>query len=98
MKYLMTFALTVALAACGSKKDKEAPPATPPATGSGSAMMGSGSATAMGSGSGSAMGSGSAAVDVPTEEDFEAQAKSNITDKNVDTQVKKIEEELGSGQ
>ena len=44
------------------------------------------------------MGSGSAAVDVPTEEDFEAQAKSNITDKNVDSEVKKIENELGSGQ
>lgn len=37
-----------------------------------------------------------AAVDVPTEVDFEAKAKTDITDKNVDQQVKKIETDLGS--
>jgi hypothetical protein len=93
VKYLMTFALTVALAACGSKKDKEPPPAPPP---TGSAATGSaGSAgSAM---TGSAGSAAPAAADVPTEMDFEQQAKSNITDKNVDTEVKKIEADLGSG-
>jgi hypothetical protein len=90
VKYLMTFALTVALAACGSKKDKEPPPAPPPTTGSaatgsaGSAMTGSAGSAAP-----------AAAADVPTEMDFEQQAKSDITDKNVDTEVKKIEADLG---
>jgi len=98
VKTLMTLVFAVALAACGSKKDKEAPPPPPPpATGSGSAMTGSGSAAAMTGSAGSAAGN-AAAVDVPTEMDFENQAKTTITDKNVDTEVKKIEQDLGSGQ
>ncbi|MEO8844592.1 MAG: hypothetical protein ABI591_20965 [Kofleriaceae bacterium] len=88
----MTLALTVALAACGGKKDEPKP--TPPPVGS--AATGSGSAAMTGSGSaGSA--APAAAVDVPTEMDFEQQAKTDITDKNVDTEVKKIEADLGSG-
>jgi hypothetical protein len=93
VKYLMTIALTVVLAACGGKKDepKPAPPAGSAATGS------AGSAAAM-TGSGSAGSAAPAAnVDVPTEMDFEQQAKTNINDKNVDTEVKKIEADLGSG-
>jgi hypothetical protein len=89
----MTFALTVALAACGSKKEKEPPPAPPPTTGSaatGSAMTGS-------AGSAAVTPPPAAAADVPTEMDFEQQAKTDITDKNVDTEVKKIEADLGSG-
>ena len=76
------------------------------AEGSGSAMMGSGSAMA---GSGSAMaGSGSAAAgsaaagsgssakaDVPTEQDFEAQANTAIDDKNVEAKVGQIEKDIG---
>ena len=93
MKYLMTFALTVALAACGSKKEKEPPPTPPPTTGS--AMTGSGSAT--GSAGSAVTPPPAGAVDVPTEMDFEQQAKTDITDKNVDTEVKKIETDLGSG-
>jgi len=96
MKYLMTIALTVALTsfgACGGKKDKDEPKPTPPV---GSAATGSGSAAMTGSGSaGSA--APAASVDVPTEMDFEQQAKTDITDKNVDTEVKKIEADLGSG-
>ena len=95
MKYLMTFALTLALAACGSKKDKEPPPAPPP-TGSaatGSAMTGS----AGSAGSAAVTPPPAAAADVPTEMDFEQQAKTDINDKNVDTEVKKIEADLGSG-
>jgi hypothetical protein len=94
MKYLMTIALTVALAACGGKKDKDEPKPTPPPAGS--AATGSAGSAAM-TGSGSAGSAAPAAVDVPTEMDFEQQAKSDITDKNVDTEVKKIEADLGSG-
>jgi transcription elongation factor len=71
-----------------------------PAAGSGSAVpaAGSGSAApAAGSGSAApAAGSGSAtaAVDVPTEEDFEDDAKTKITDKNVEAQVVVIEKQL----
>jgi hypothetical protein len=36
-----------------------------------------------------------AAVDIPTEQDFEAQAKSNIDDKNVDSKLKELEAQLG---
>ena len=93
MKYLMTIALTFALAACGGKKDKDEPKPTPPPAGS--AATGSGSAAM--TGSGSAGSAAPAAVDVPTEMDFEQQAKTDITDKNVDTEVKKIETDLGSG-
>jgi hypothetical protein len=94
------------LAACGGKKDDK--PAEPAGSGSavatpgsGSAPAGSGSAAA-GSGSGSAVaaGSGSAAsadgpIDVPTEVDFEDTATTKITEKNLDTELKTIEAELG---
>lgn len=97
MKYLMTIALTFALAACGGKKDKDEPKPTPPPVTS--ADAGSGSATAMtGSGSAGSAAVPAATVDVPTEMDFEQQAKTDITAKNVDTEVKKIEVDLGSGQ
>ncbi len=95
MKHLM-FALAITLAACGGKKEDKAPPA--PTTGSAVAMGSAGSAVETGS-AGSAAATGSAgsavAVDVPTEVDFEAKAKTDITDKNVDAQVKKIEDDLG---
>ena len=95
MKYLMTIAVTIALVACGGKKDKDEPKPTPPPP-AGSATTGSGTGSAAMTGSaGSA--TPAANVDVPTEMDFEQQAKSNITDKNVDTEVKKIEADLGSG-
>ena len=96
MKLAIAFTLGLALVACGKKKEE--PAATPPA-GSGSAMMaGSGSAAA---GSGSAAGSdagsaAAAAVDVPTEVDFEDQAKTDLTEKNVEAQVKELEKDLGS--
>lgn len=61
------------------------------ASGSGSTMAGSGSATAS-AGSGSAAGSD---VAVPTETDFEADAKSKITDKNVTGELDKLEKDLG---
>lgn len=97
MKRALVFAAALALAGCGGKKDKndkhddKAPPA-----GSAVAMAGSGagSAVAMAGSAGSAAGSGSA-VDVPTEEDFESQAKTDITSTNVDSKVKAIEDQLG---
>ncbi|HEX3480829.1 MAG TPA: hypothetical protein VHT91_37695 [Kofleriaceae bacterium] len=74
-------AALLALGACGNKKDS-------PAAGSGSAMA-AGSGSAMAAGSGSA-----AAIDVPTEEDFEKDATAKITDKNVEAQVQALEKEL----
>ena len=75
---------------CGKKKETPAEP--PVATGSADA----GSAGSAGSGS---AGSGSAVADqadveVPTEVDFETDAKAKITDKNVEAEVKALEEQL----
>lgn len=89
MKWLFIAALLL-----GGCKKKQEPAATtgsaaPVATGSGSAM---GSAEPVAAGSGSA--AGSAAVDVPTEQDFEAQAKTDVDEKNVDTKLKDIEAQL----
>lgn len=71
--------------ACGKKEEAK------PTTGSGSAAM-------AGSGSGDMAGSGSAAaaaeVDVPTEVDFETDAKAKIDEKNVEAQLKAVEQEL----
>jgi hypothetical protein len=90
-------AAALAAPACGKKKDEPQP-----ATGSGSAMAGSGSAMAgsAAAGSGSAMaGSGSdtapaAEVDVPTEVDFETEAQAKITEKNLEAELKAVEQEL----
>jgi len=91
VKWLVIAALV--LGGCNKKK-------TEPATGS-AAPVATGSA--MGSAEGSAAGSGSAApaaaaagsaVDVPTEQDFEAQAKTDVDEKNVDTKLKDIESQL----
>ena len=88
-----------ALAACGGKKE--------PAGGSGSAPTPvttgseSGSAPEPTPGSAAEPATGSAAtaddVDVPTEQDFEAEAAAKITDKTLDEQVKALEAELGDG-
>ncbi|HEU4731044.1 MAG TPA: hypothetical protein VFT22_24285 [Kofleriaceae bacterium] len=64
------------------------------AMGSGSASGSAGSGSA---GSGSASGSGSAAAaeaDVPTEMDFEENARTKITDKNVEAEVQALEKQL----
>jgi hypothetical protein len=90
VKWLVIAALV--LGGCSKKK-------TEPATGS-AAPVATGSAT--GSAEGSAAGSGSAAataaagsaVDVPTEQDFEAQAKTDVDEKNVDTKLKALEAQL----
>lgn len=97
-------AALLALGGCSKKVDN--PPAPPagsaaapaPAAGSGSAASGTGSAApAAGTGS-AASGTGSAAataaVEVPTEMDFEDDATAKITDKNVETEVKALEKEL----
>jgi len=88
------FAVALALVACGKKNDdKPAPPPPPPTTGS--AAMGSGSAAMTGSGSAAMAGSAAGSdVDVPTEMDFEAAAKSDVTDKTVEAKVKAIEDQL----
>jgi hypothetical protein len=53
-----------------------------------------GSAVAAGSDTGSATAAAGSDVDVPTEQDFEEQAKADITDKNVDSKLKEIEGDL----
>jgi hypothetical protein len=91
LKSALVLAAVLAFAGCGGKKDKPADKAPP--AGSAVAMAGSGSAAPAGS-AGSAMAG--SAVDVPTEEDFETQAKTDITSANVDSKVKAIEDQLGS--
>jgi hypothetical protein len=111
MTRIAAIVAALALAGCGGKKDDKANPpaagsgsgsAAAPAGSGSSAQAGSGSAAPAGSGSGSAAaqaGSGSAAPSapaaLPTEEDFEQQAKSEIDDKNVDSKLTAIEKELG---
>lgn len=87
MKWLIIAAL---VASTGCKKKHEEP-APAPTTGS-AAMTGSAPAPEpVATGSATA---GSAAVDVPTEQDFEAQADKDITDKNVDDKLKTLENDL----
>ena len=88
MKWLVIAAL---LASTGCKKKHEEPAPTP-TTGS-AAMTGSAPAPEPVATAGSAA-AGSAAVDVPTEQDFEAQANKDITDKNVDDKLKTLENDL----
>jgi hypothetical protein len=103
---MMTIALAAGLAAfglSGCKNKKNPPAANNPGSAevagsgsAGSAMAGSAAGSAEGSGSAAMAGSGSsAAVDVPTEEDFEAQAQTDVTDKNLSTKVKALEAEMG---
>jgi ABC-type glycerol-3-phosphate transport system substrate-binding protein len=80
LKTAFVLAAALALAGCGGKKDEKPVEKTP----AGSAGSAAGSAVA------------GSAVDVPTEEDFEASAKTDITTANVDTKVKAIEDQLGS--
>jgi len=87
VKWLIIAAL---VASTGCKKKHEEP-APAPTTGS-AAMTGSAPAPEpVATGSATA---GSAAVDVPTEQDFEAQANKDITDKNVDDKLKTLENDL----
>ena len=88
MKWLVIAAL---LASTGCKKKHEEP-APAPTTGS-AAMTGSAAPAPEPVATGSAT-AGSAAVDIPTEQDFEAQANKDITDKNVDNKLKTLEEDL----
>jgi hypothetical protein len=91
LKTAFVFAAALAFAGCGGKKEDKPVEKTP--AGSGSAVATTTGSATSGSAAGSAAGS---AVDVPTEEDFEAQAKTDITTANVDTKVKAIEDQLGS--
>jgi hypothetical protein len=83
MKRITALAFVLALAACGNKKKEEPPAATPPVP------VATADAATAEQGSAEA-----AAVDVPTGVDFEEQAATDITDKNVEAKVKAIEEVL----
>jgi hypothetical protein len=93
MKRLAIIALVLALASCGKKKDE--PAAMPPAGSAAPAPAGSGSAAPAGSAAPTPAPAPAAQVDVPTEQDFEAGAKTAVDDKNVEAKVKAIETELG---
>jgi hypothetical protein len=95
MTKIITLVFVVAaIAACGKKADNGATAGSATvATGSGSAA-GSGSDVTMGSAAGSGSAAMAAAVDVPTEQDFEDQASTDITDKNVEAKVKELETDL----
>jgi len=93
--------LLIALAAlgapaCGGKKDEPKPTAasgSAPAMGSdtaGSAAAGSAAAGSAAAGSAAA----TAEVEVPTEVDFEGDAAAKINEKNVEAQLKAVEQEL----
>lgn len=86
MKWLLIAAFLVS---AGCKKKQQEPAPTPT---TGSAMTGSAAAPEpVATGSAAAA---PAAVDVPTEQDFEAQANKDITDKNVDDKLKTLEADL----
>ena len=94
----LVFATTLTLLAAGGCKKHDA--VVPATAGSGSAVMtgSAGSAAMTGSAAmaGSAATTGSAATpDVPTPADFEAQAATEITDKNLDSSLDEVEKELG---
>jgi hypothetical protein len=88
-KYLFIAALV--LAGCSKKKAEEAPPPPTPVATTGS---GSAAGSAAPAETGSATAAAGSDVDVPTEQDFEEQAKADITDKNVDSKLKEIEGDL----
>jgi hypothetical protein len=98
--------LLIALAAlgapaCGGKKDEPKPTAasgSAPAMGSdtaGSAAAGSAAAGSAAAGSAAAgSADATAEVEVPTEVDFEGDAAAKINEKNVEAQLKAVEQEL----
>ena len=90
---IMLVLAATTLIACGKKKEADTGTTTGSATAVGSGSdSGSGSATAADN---TATGSAAtAAVDVPTEVDFEDQASTDITDKNVEAKVKELETDL----
>lgn len=104
----LMFSFVLMAAACGGKKDEPAPDpgsatgSAAPATGSAKPATGSATATGSAAGSGSAAaGSGSAVAaapkeaELPTAEDFEDDSNTRITEKNVETEVKALEKEIG---
>jgi hypothetical protein len=106
MNRTIAWIATCALLAFGAcNKKSENPPPSTGASGGTAMAAGSGSAagSAVGSAAGSAnagsgsAGSGSAAaaeVDVPTDVDFEDTARAKITEKNVEAEVKALENQL----
>jgi hypothetical protein len=91
VKWLVIAALVFA---AGCKK-KQAEPTPAPAPGS--AMAGSAMAPEPPPpATGSATAAAGSAVDVPTEQDFEAKAATDITDKNVGDKLKSIEADLAN--
>jgi hypothetical protein len=99
--FTLVFASSISLlGANGCKKHDAASPATMGSgSATGSATMTGSAATTGSAGSaamtGSAAAMGSAAPDIPTAADFETQAATDITDKNLESQLDKVEKDLG---
>jgi hypothetical protein len=100
---ILLFALALAALgapACGKKDEPKPTAASGSAPAAGSDMAGSAAgsaATGSAAGSaaaGSAAGSAAAEVEVPTEADFEADAAAKINEKNLEAQLKAVEQEL----
>lgn len=91
----------LAAPACGKKDEpKPAPTAASGSAPAAGSADGSAAGSADGSGSAAGMAAGSAdpgaadEVDVPTDVDFETEAAAKIDEKNVEAQLKALEQEL----
>lgn len=88
-KLTITLVLCAALAACGKKQEEPAATAPPPAPGSANVV-----ATAPADAAMPAPDAAEPPVEVPTEADFEDQAATDITEKNLATKLSTLEKDL----
>ena len=101
---ITSLAIAALLALGGCNKKTENPPPGGASGSTAGTAAGSGAAAGSGSNADSAAGSSSAAAasgsaaaaEVPTEMDFENDANAKITDKNVEAQVKALENDLNA--
>jgi hypothetical protein len=85
--------ILVACALVGGCDKKKETPAEPPVT-AGSADAGSAGSAGSGSAGSATPTETAGEVEVPTEVDFETDANAKITDKNLEAEVKAMEEQL----
>ena len=89
------FALTLA-GGCKKHDEATAPTEHGPNAGSSAAMTGSAAMAGSAATAASVPKAAPAAPDVPTAVDFEPQAANEITDKNLESQLDKVEKDLGN--